>query len=107
MPSAEDFEQVRKATEDLIQVNVREIFQVQYGEETLIDGDLTVTLETAYDDAGLYEVYVVQAVDNDGVDIKEAISITKGTGSFVVASSCAGTLRWTSCLKMPYFNFWS
>ena len=102
----------RKETEDLVQANVRNIFKVKYGEKTLSVGSNTITFQIGTDDSYLngteYEVKFFEATDSDGIDIKEAISITTQTASaFTINTPRAGVLRWQTNLKTPSFNFWT
>ena len=112
MSNAINIEFFRKSTEDLVQANVREIFKVKYGEQELIKGDNTVRLsdggDSDYTDAGEYEIKIFEAVDKDGIDIKDALSIASRTASlFVIVSPRSGRLRWTTSLKTPNFQFWT
>jgi hypothetical protein len=105
----EDIEQFRKDTEDLVQANVRAIFQVKYGELSMEAGDNTINLSgDAYPSDSVYEIRFHQATDSDGIDIRDAISIEEKTvDSFTINTPRAGTLRWVTFLKTPQFNFWT
>ena len=109
MTQAEYIEQHRKATEDLIQSNVKTIFQVKSGETVLQAGDNIITLPgDNYSSDNIYEVVFISALDEDQVDISGALVVTdQDTTSFTVNSPRIGTLRWQSCLKTPNFSFWT
>lgn len=99
----------RKDTEDIVQANVRDIFQVKYGELSMSEGDNTINLPgDAYSYNDVYEIEFYQATDSDGIDIRDAISIeSRTTNSFVINTPRAGTLRWITKLKTPKFTFWT
>ena len=105
----EYIELFRKASEDLVQANVRDIFKPKYGELTMEAGDNTITLTgEAYLSTNEYEIKFYQATDADGIDIRDAISIkSKAVDSFTINTPRAGTLRWITVLKTPNFNFWT
>jgi len=109
MTIEEYIELFRKASEDLVQANVRDIFKPKYGELTMEAGDNTITLTgEAYLSTSEYEIKFYQATDADGIDIKDAISIeSKAVDSFTINTPRAGTLRWVTSLKTPQFNFWT
>jgi len=99
----------RKATEDLVQANVRDIFQAKYGEQALAVGDNTINLPgDAYASEDVYEIEFYQATDTSGIDIRDAITIESRTvNSFTINTPRAGTLRWVTSLKTPKFTFWT
>ena len=109
MTIEEYISQFRKANEDLVQANVRDIFKPKYGEFTMEEGDNTITLTgEAYLSTNEYEIKFYQATDADGIDIRDAISIeSKAVDSFTINTPRAGTLRWITVLKTPNFNFWT
>jgi hypothetical protein len=63
--------------------------------------------DTAYTSVDDYEIRIQEALDADGVDIRNAITITKGVTGFTVVSSRAGDIKWESFLKYPDFDFWT
>ena len=101
----------RKATEDLIQANVRSIYKSKYGETNIIDGTTVISLPSAvpeevYTNASDYEIRLHEALDNEGINILEAIIITnKTTTTFTVSSPAAALLKWETFLKVPNFNY--
>ena len=98
----------RKETEDLIMANTQVIFNVQYDEETLTAGTISVAIPEAYVSVDDYEVVVFSALDEDDNDIKDALIITKLTSSsFTVESPVVGTLRWETMRRVPQINFWT
>ncbi len=105
----EDIEQFRKDTEDLVQANVRVIYQAKYGELSMEAGDNVIALSgDAYSADDVYEIEFYQATDTSGIDIRDAISIDSRTvNSFTINTPRAGTLRWVTFLKTPQFNFWT
>lgn len=119
MPTKEELVTIfRKELEDLVQANVRNIFKSQYGTKTLVIGNNVITLEadtdpasevtTSYLTADEYEIRFHEAIDTDGIDIKQALSITNKTAAgFTVVSPLAGTLKWETFLKIPNFNYWT
>ena len=109
MTTEELIQLFRKANEDLVQANVRDIFQAKYGEQALIVGDNTINLSgDAYSSEDVYEIEFYQATDTSGIDIRDAISIElKTVNSFTINTPRAGTLRWVTSLKTPKFDFWT
>ena len=98
----------RKENEDLVTAMVRDIFNVLYGQANLEEGVISIYLSTAYISTDDYEVVVFSAVDTDGTDIKEALTITKSSVSgFTVLSPRAGILRWETIRRLPKLNFWT
>ena len=98
----------RKETEDLVMANVKGIFNVQYDEETLTAGTISVSIPEAYVSVDDYEVVVFSALDVEANDIKDALVITKvSSSSFTVESPVVGTLRWETMRRVPQINFWT
>ena len=102
----------RKETEDLVQANVREIYKAKSGTKTLASGSNNIVFsvddEINYSNANDYGIRFRSAIDTDGFDIKEAISITaKTTSGFTVNSPGAGELKWETYLITPDFGFWT
>ncbi len=99
----------REDTEDIVQANVRAIFQAKYGELSMEAGDNTINLPgDAYTSEDVYEIEFYQATDTSGIDIRDAVSIeSKTVSSFTINTPRAGTLRWVTSLKTPQFNFWT
>lgn len=98
----------RKETEDLVMANVKEIFNIQYDEEVLTAGTISVAIPAAYVSVDDYEVVVFSALDAEDNDIKDALVITKVTASsFTAESPRVGTLRWETMRRIPQINFWT
>lgn len=112
MTKEEAIEYFRKATEDLVQSNVRTIFKAKSGEKEVSEGDNSVSFpiddDTAYSSSDEYEIEIQYARDANGIDIKDALEITDQTSTgFNISASRAGTVRWESHLRTPNFNFWT
>lgn len=99
----------RKEAEDLGQANVEKIYQRKQGELAIVVGDNQIALPgDPYASADGYEIVFFEAIDEDLIDIKEAISIeTQTTGGFVINTPRAGNLRWITFLKVPNFSYWT
>jgi hypothetical protein len=98
----------RKETEDLVMANVKTIFNIQYDEESLIEGTISVAIPDAYVSVDDYEVVVFSALDAEDNDIKDTLVIEKVTASsFTVESPIAGTLRWETMRRVPQINYWT
>jgi len=70
-----------------------------------------LTVDEAFTDPDEYEIRfhkAVEVVDEEEIDIKQALVITEKTVvSFTVNSPVVGTLQWEIFLKYPNFNFWT
>lgn len=100
----------RKETEDLItSINV-EMFKIQYGEESMLEDEtITVNLIDAYSAASDFEVVIFEALDTDGVNIKDALVVaeSKTASSFSIYSPRECTVRWQTLRRTPLINFWT
>ena len=98
----------RKETEDLIMATVRDIFNIQYGEASLSEGDISISLPTAYISTDDYEVVIFSAHDSDGTEMSDAITSVKTSSSgFTISSPRVGTVRWETMRRLPKFTFWT
>jgi hypothetical protein len=108
----------RKEAEDLMRANDRNTHKAQYGTKTLEVGANYIILEadtdpasdviTSYETPEEYEIRFHKAIDSEGIDIKEALTITdKTSAGFTVTSGFIGELEWETFLKYPNFNFWT
>ena len=103
---------LRKELEDLTQANVRNIYKAQYGEENIVNGNygvaFQVNADTSFQSGDEYEVVIHEALSEDGMDIRQAVTVTNKTATgFQVSSPIAGTMKWYIFLKVPNFNFWT
>lgn len=99
----------RKETDDLITATVQTMFNILYGEVYVTANvDSSISLSTPYDSTSDYEVRIFSALDADGTDITEALTITKVSASgFKINSPRGGTVRWTTSRRVPKINFWT
>lgn len=99
----------RKECEDLIRANIKDTFQIQYGELDIVaDTPTVINLGEAYAASTLYEVVLFEATDSEGVNILDAVTISdKGTASFTLTSLRGGHIRWETALKTLKLDFWT
>ena len=100
----------RKETEDLITSMNIEMFQIQYGETTILEDETkTINLGSAYPLVTDFEIVIFEASDTDGVNIKDALIVgeTKTVSSFSIYSPRACTVRWQTLRRTPLINFWT
>lgn len=99
----------RKETEDLCVAKIKEMFQVQYGEFTILASETkSIALAEAYSSSSVYEVKIFEATDTDGVNIADALVITnQEAGYFEIFSNREASVRWQTVLKTPLLNFWT
>ena len=101
-------EDVRKALEDMLYANLIEIFNAKYGEELLWAGvDLSVAFEAPpYDSAEDYTINIIEAVDVDGIDIRNAIEVKNVTATgFTMNSPRNTTAKWQTTRRTPKITF--
>lgn len=99
----------RKENEDLTISKIKEMFQIQYGEFTILEGETkSIALPEAYSNSGVYEIKFYQATDTEGTNIIDALVIDdQQAGSFDIYSPREATVRWQTGLKTPLLNFWT
>jgi len=107
-------EELRKALEDLVYANVRDIFLMKYGEETISSNSNPVVFSgDAYDSSDEYEIRIYEALDGSGVDIKGEIEITGRTvNGFTIdwqpfSGATTATVKWITARRTPKINFWT
>jgi len=105
-------EELRQALEDLVYANIKDIFLMKSGEETVASGNNAVTFSgDAYDSSDDYEVRIIEAIDSEGTDIKGEIEITGRTvNGFTInwqpfaTGITAGTVKWITARVTPKIN---
>lgn len=100
----------RQETEDLTKALVREIFNIQYNEVAVPTGPTgaSESFTTAYDSIDDYEVRILSALDADGTNIADAVTVTKVSASgFTLTTERAGTVRWQSSRRLPKIDFFT
>lgn len=103
-------EQLRKALEDMVFANIKEIFLMKYGEyDALTAGEHTISFSgDPYDSDDDYAVGLYEAVDADGIDVKGEISFTGKTASgFKIDVFRPCSIKWIAARKIPKLNFWT
>lgn len=101
--------QVRKENEDLITAKMEDMFQIQYGEFDCVAGQpVLIPLAKAYDTVDIYQVLIFEALDTDGVDMRDAVSvIDRQRNSFTLLPLRDGHICWETVLKTPKINYWT
>ncbi|HPS25396.1 MAG TPA: hypothetical protein PLB28_07445 [Bacteroidales bacterium] len=103
-------EDVRKALEDMVYENLIDIFMVKGDATVLLAGaDTSVAfIGDPYDSATDYILNIDEAVDVDGIDIRNAIEIKDCTANgFVFNSPRNTTAKWTAFRRTPKISLWT
>lgn len=100
-------EDVRKALEDLVHANIVEIFNISYGETSCLAGvETPIEFIKPYDSAEDYTINIIEAVDVDGIDIRNAIEVKNVTATgFTMNSPRNTTAKWQTTRRTPKITF--
>lgn len=100
---------VRKALEDLVYANLIDIFLIKHGEKVCSVGDNSIGFSgDPYDNADDYVITFHEALDANDIDIRPSLIVKNRTASgFVIETSRATTVKWTTTRKTPKINFWT
>lgn len=97
----------RKEAEDMITALVKRAFKVQYGELVCVAGENSVSFtetDWQYNDTD-YEIFIYEALDANGVDIKFSITAYKTVGGITLICPRPCTARWQTTLRVPDWEF--
>lgn len=103
-------EQLRKALEDMVFANIKDIFLMKYGEyEALTAGAQTITFDgDPYDSDDDYAATIYEALDVDGINVKGEITFTEKTATgFKIDVYRPCVIKWLTARKSPKINFWT
>jgi hypothetical protein len=99
----------RKETEDLVYANIIQIFLIKYDTLSASAGDNVISfIGDAYDSDSDYIIRIVEALDEDNIDVKGELNIKNKTANgFTINAARPCSIKWQTARNSPKINFWT
>jgi len=99
----------RKETEDLVNAWLIEAFLIKYDTLSASVGDNVIGFSgDAYDSISDYNVRIIEALDNDGIDVKGELEIKNKTiNGFTINAVRLCTIKWQTARNNPKISFYT